>query len=132
MIIRDFFIYSTGRFSIAPGATVTQNIAIQADADFEILQLTYASDIAGGANTNNVFSVPNVSILLIDSGSGRQLSNIPIPLQGFFATARDPFIMPLVRRLSARSTLTVTITSFEAVNTNNLTLNFIGAKVFGG
>lgn len=129
-IQKDFFIYTTGRFSVAPAAQATQNIAIQADADFEIVKLTAFSDLAGAAQTRATQVVPNVNVLITDTGAGRQLMNVAVPLNSMFGTAQEPFILPIPKIIKARSNLQIVITSFEAANTDYLTLNFIGNKIF--
>ncbi len=129
-ISKDFFVYSTGRFAVAAGVAVTQNIAIQADADFEIIKVAFAADVAAAAITNNSYPIPNATILITDSGSGRQLMNVAVALESLFGIGKEPFILPQPRILSARSNIAITVTSFEAVNTNNITLSFIGNKIF--
>jgi len=129
-ISKDFFTYSTGRFAIAPAAAVTQNIAIQADADFEVIKLTYSADVAGAAITNNTYPIPNVTVLITDSGSGRQLMNVAVPLETLFGIGKEPFILPQPRILSARSNIAITVTSFEAANTNNISFSLVGNKIF--
>lgn len=128
--VRDFFVYSTGRFSIAPAVPLTQNISIQADADFEVLKLTFSTDVAGAAQTVANGAIPNATILITDSGSGRQLMNVAVPLISLFGNGFEPFILPTPRVFSARSNIQIVITSTEAANTNNISLNFIGNKIF--
>lgn len=128
--LKDFFVYGTGLFSIAPAAQVTQNIAIQADSDFEILKFTFSADIAGAAITNDTYPIPNVSLLLTDSGSGRQLSNVAIPLEAFAGIGKEPFLLTMPKLLSARANLALTFTSFEAANTLHMSFNLIGNKIF--
>lgn len=130
MKVRDFFIYSTGRFSIANGASSTQNIAIQADADFEVMKLTFSSDVAGAAQTIAGGAIPNATVLVTDSGSGRQLMNVAVPLIALFGNGFQPFILPTPRVFAARSNIQIVVTSTEAANTNNISLNFIGNKIF--
>jgi len=129
-IIRDVYTYTTGRVAVAAGVSVTTNIAIQADADFEIHKLTMFADIAGAAQTDSTRVLPNASILIRDTGSGRQLMNVAVALASLFGTGEEPFIMTVPKIIKARSNLEVTITSFEAANTNNISVNFIGAKIF--
>lgn len=129
-IIRDFFIYTTGRFAIAPAANSLQTINIQKDADFEINKLTFSADIAGAAITGNTFPIPNVTVLITDSGSGRNLMNQAVPLEALFGIGKDVFILQLPRVLMASSQITLSVTSFEAANTMNISLNMIGYKLF--
>jgi hypothetical protein len=128
--VKDFFIYSTGRIAIAPAAAISANIAIQADSDFELLKLAFSCDVAGAAITNNTYPIPNATLLITDSGSGRQLSNIAVPIEAFIGVGKEPFILPMPRIFSARSNIQLTLTSFEAANTDNISINLIGNKIF--
>ncbi len=129
-IVKDFFTYSTGRVAVAQGVSVVTNISIQADADFEILKLTGYADIAGGAETYNTRVIPNALILITDTGSGRQLMNLAVPFFTLFGSGESPFILPTPRLISARSNLQIQFTSFEAVNANNICIDFVGNKIF--
>lgn len=128
--VKDFFVYSTGRVAVANGATVTSNINLQADADFEVLKLTFSADIAGAAITNNSYPIPNATVLITDTGSGRQVSNVAIPLEALLGIGKEPFILSAPRLFTARSTIAVTIVSFEAAVSYNLSINLIGNKIF--
>lgn len=129
-IAKDFFIYTTGRFSVAPAAQTTQNIAISADSDFEITKITYFSDLAGVAQTVNGQILPNCNVIITDTGSGRQLMNVAIAIGAMFGLAREPFILPIPKIIAARSNLQIVVTSFEAAVTPSISLNFIGNKIF--
>lgn len=129
-LVKDFFVYSTGRVAVGAGLSVTSNIAIQADADFEVIKMNFSADIAGASINNNSFPIPNVTVLITDSGSGRNLMSLATPLEALFGTGQNPFILPIPRIISARSNIAITFTSFEAVNANNISLNFIGNKLF--
>ncbi len=128
--IRDFFTYTTGRQSVAAAATVVSNILIQADSAFEIIKLTGAADVAGAAQTSSTRVIPNALILITDTGSGRQLMSAAVPFGALFGDGNLPFILPRPKIIAPRSTLQITITSFEAANTNNISINLIGNKIF--
>ncbi len=123
-------IYSTTFASLAAGGSTTNNISIQADSDFDLLATTYEANIAGAAQTSGTFIYPNITILLTDSGSGRQLMDSAIAVTSFFGNGQFPFILPIPKRFAARSNIVVQASSFEAADTKNLRLSFIGQKIF--
>lgn len=126
----EFFTYATTRFSIAPAATPSQNITIQNDADFLVDKITYAADNAGAAQTDSTRIVPNISVQLITSGSGKAWSNTPVMLPGMIGYASLPFILTKPYLLYANTTLTINFQSFEAANTYNLQLLLHGRKLY--
>lgn len=128
--VKDFFIYSTGRFALGVGASLTQNINLQADADFELLKLTFSADIAGALINNNTYPIPNATVLITDTGSGRQISNVAIPIEAILGIGKEPFILSAPRLFTARSTIAITLISFEAATAYNISINLIGNKIF--
>lgn len=133
IIAKDFFIYQLNFGSLAAGASLTGNFTIDADSDFRLEKLTYFSEIAGGAQTDSTRVIPLVTALITDSGSGRQLSNIAVPISNVFGTGEIPFILGTPRILAARSNITVTIANFSASTTySSIRLSFIGTKLYKG
>lgn len=130
LLNKEFYIYSSNVAALAVAAVVTDNIPIQADTDFVLEKLTFHADIAGAALTDSSRVTPNVSILITDTGSNRQLMDASVPLTTFFGTGEIPFILPQPRVFSANSVIQVQYTSFEAVNTPDIFLAFIGHKVY--
>lgn len=134
-VIEEPFVYSVRYLStdpdpLSPGATVTRQIQIQADADFVIMSAAWEADVAGGAQVQATYNVPNVAILLTDTGNGRQLMDFAQPIGVIFGTGQLPFIWQVPKIMSARSVLTVQATSFEAQVTWDLRLAFHGKKLY--
>lgn len=129
-IYKEFSILSTGRVAVAAAASVSFQLNVPAEADFEAIKLTGFSDVAGAAVTYSTRPVPNVNILITNTGSGRQLMNVAVPFFALFGSGEKPFILPQPMVFSARSVIQIQFTSFEAVNANNIQLDFNGNKVF--
>jgi len=53
-----------------------------------------------------------------------------VPISCLFGTGQLPFIWPVPKLMSARSTLQVQLTSFEAAQAWDITLHFIGVKLY--
>jgi hypothetical protein len=130
-VVRSDFSYSISFPAIAPGQTLTGSIQIQADSDFITHNQTMSADINGAPQTESGQVVPLIEVMLIDTGSGRQLYDRPLSINSQFGNARLPYILPRQRYSFARSTIQVQVTNRSAATTyNNLNLVFNGEKVF--
>ena len=128
---RDFYIYEAEALAIAPAGSANDIINIEADSDFILQKFTYQADIAAAAYTADTTPIPLITIQLIDSGSGRQLMQNPIPVSSFMGNGQLPFILPNPRKFLRNSTIQVAFTNFDAAVTYNLRLAFIGYKIYG-
>lgn len=132
IVLLDFFVYEVPVFaSLAAGASFTNRIIIQADADFEWIQSCYEFDVAAAAFTYSTRPMPNMSIRINDTGSGRQLMNDAVPVTSIFGQPENPYVLPISRTFKANATIEFTATNFDAaVATGNLRLSLIGFKQF--
>lgn len=132
----DFFVYNVDFVAggvpgaIAHGATQNGNFQIEASSDFKLIKLAYFADIAAAAMQLATLVVPNVTLQITDSGSGRNLFNGAIPVPSIFGQGNLPFILPLPRIFRARSNIQIVATNFDAAVDYNLRLAFIGTKIF--
>jgi len=129
-VARDFFVYDTVHSAIVAGTSNTQTIQINADSDFQIEKLTFFADIAAAGQTASSRVIPLVTVLLVDTGSGRQFSDQAVPVNSLFGTGEIPFVLKQPKILLARTSLSVTVANFDAANTYNIRLSFIGSKLF--
>lgn len=136
---RDFYVYEAASGSLTASATATDTIQIEADSNFILQKLAYLTQpVAGTAIAANAIGlvasqriIPQVGIILVDTGSGRQLMQNPIPIPSIFGTGELPFILPNPRLFQRNSTIQVQFTNFDATNTwTNIRLAFIGYKVY--
>lgn len=128
---RDFYIYEAEAIGLASGASTNDVVNIEADSNFILQKLAYQADIAAAAFVAETRPIPNVTLQIIDTGSGRQLMQNPIPIPSFFGTGELPFILPNPRLFMRNSTIQVAFTNFDATVTYNIRLAFIGYKVYG-
>ena len=130
--MKDFFIYGSNFLSIAAGVTQSNSLNIQADSDFDLLKLAFASDLAAGVQTDSTRTIPQCTLILLDTGSGRQLMNQGIDLTTFFGSGNEPFILPMPKRFRANTSLTLSLTNYSTAQTYNVRMSLIGMKVYGG
>lgn len=127
---RDFYIYEAESLGLVSLTSSNDVINIEADSDFVLQKLSYEADIAAAAYTFTTNPIPLISIQLIDTGSGRQLMQNPIPVNSFFGDGKLPFYLPNPRRFERNSTIQVAFTNFDAAVTYNIRLAFIGYKIY--
>lgn len=128
----DFFVYNALFNTITQGTTQTTNIQIQADSDFEIQKLTaFASHDAATEPSQD--SMQYLNVLITDTGTGRQLSDIAVPVRSLFGSAELPFILPNTKILQSRATLSIQVSNISSnFDYDILQLSFIGRKIFRG
>lgn len=127
----DWYVYNVLFTAIAPAGVQTQNVAIEADANFILVKLSGFADIAAAAQTYNTRVVPLVTLQITDTGSGRNLLNGDTAWSNIVGWGEIPYILPIRRKFKANSTIRVQATNFDAAATYNLRLSFSGIKDFG-
>ena len=130
-IIKDHYIYKAIVSSLAAAASTTVTIQLEADADFVLVKTSYFADLAGTAQTDSTRIIPLVHVQIQDSSSGRNLQNLPIPLDSMAGRGELPFVFPIPRIFKANSSIKFTFDNFSAATTyTNIELSLIGFKVF--
>lgn len=131
ILAEDFYVYAIQFTALAANASSTGFIQIEADSDFYVQKLAYFSDLAGAAQTFNTLVVPLVTVTIVDTGSGRQLMNTPIPINDIFGDGRLPYILPTPKLFVKNSRINFTVQNFSAATTyTNLWLCMEGKKIF--
>ncbi|NIT36972.1 MAG: hypothetical protein GTN49_10825 [candidate division Zixibacteria bacterium] len=130
VIAEDFYVYGIQFQTFQSGDTATGFIQIEADSDFLIQKLAYFSNLDDTQVTVQTQDVPLATILIVDTGSGRQLMNIPIAIGALFGDGRLPYILPTPKLFTKNSRINVTVFNFGAVNYEDLWINFEGKKIF--
>src|SRR5882757_7663088 len=88
----DPFSYAAPVFGFTAAQTLTGNISIQADSDFIIQSGTYWVNVANAAQTRATQNLFNGTVILTDTGSGRQLMNQAVPIDSLFGNGQFPYI----------------------------------------
>ena len=126
----DFFVYELDFADLTAGDSATGQFTIQQEADFILTKITVVSDIAGAAVTDSTRVIPLVTLMINDTGSGRNLMNTAVPIPNLFGSGGLPFILPRQRIFVASSVVSVTVSNYSAATDYNLRLSFIGEKAF--
>ncbi len=127
----DHFIYIAKVATLANGASLTAQVAIEASSDFVWLKTAYFADIAGGAQTDSTRVIPLVDVTITDSGSSRNLQNLPVPISSLAGHEGLPQNLSIGRTFAANSNVTFTMTNTSAGTTYaNVKLALIGYRKF--
>ncbi len=127
---KDYYSYVVKWSGLAAGASSPQQIQFDADSDFVWQKATYFADIAAAGETESSQVIPLCTVTMQDLGSGRFLTSNPVPIGAYFGIGVLPFILPQPKVFVARSALQITLTNYDASNTYNVYVAFIGTKVF--
>jgi len=132
-VVREFFTYEVPVFSnlaILVG-TAANNLPIQADADFEWTHGVYEFDLAATSTTFATRFIPNMTLQISDSGSGRFITSAAVPVPSLFGPSDRPRALPITKVFSANSNVVFTAVNFDAaVATGNLRLSLLGWKLY--
>lgn len=132
-VMREFFAYQLPTFAsvAAAGGQQTQNLLIQADSDFEWSVGVMQFDIASTQTTLATYFVPNMTIQIVDSGSGRQQTSAAVPVPTIFGPLVKPTRLPITKVFKANSNVAFTVFNNDAaVATANLRLTLLGWKIY--
>ena len=127
---KEFSIYGVNFAAIAPGTQQQSSFTIDSDGDFFLQKLMYMADIAAAGQQASTRVIPLCTINIVDSGSGRAFTQIPVSLDTIMGSGELPFILTEVKIFPARATVTVQIANYDAANTYNLRLTFGGTKAY--
>lgn len=117
-----------GTTVLGAGQTVTVNIQVQADSDFVITSLAKVATDSPGQTVLVAF-MP-ATVLLTDTGSGRQIMDRPAHIENYFGTGQFARVMDRPYFIRASSTLGVTLQNLDTVNARAVRCAFHGAKIF--
>lgn len=127
---RDWFSYEFAFGSLTTSQTKNLTVQIQADSDFELMQIEATANPNGLAEPWLTSYFLPATIFITDTGTGRNLMQNPVPLSHLVGDGKLPYILPEERIFVAKSTIQVTLVSISAATWDNYYVTFSGAKLF--
>lgn len=128
----DYFWYAnrvTGLSSVAH--TATGIINIDADSDFYCVAFSYQADIGGAILTESTNPIPLVTLQINDTGSGKSLSNIPLPIGTMAGDGKRPYRLVRPRVFLSNATVQLNWTAYQVPGTTyNITFVLHGYKIY--
>ena len=131
---RDLFAYPLTFGALAPGASLSQTIQIDAASDFYWTALEQVTMVTGTttAPTAATLVLPLITIQVNDGGSNRNLFQNPILLPHISGYGSWPHFWRHPRLFKKNSSINITLVNAEATNTYSAVyLTFEGFKVYG-
>jgi hypothetical protein len=138
--VYDYFDYSITPFLAlaaaggtggGAGAPASNQAQIQMDSDFEMTHVFAHVDSAGAQFNIGNMPMANATIVITDTGSGRQLSNNPVPIDCICSNVGSNIIpLPQPKIFTGGSTIQVQLQSFDAAATPNIRIVLKGRKIF--
>lgn len=131
----DFFVYQFPVVSnLAVDANVSVSVQIQNDADFEMRSIGYFFNLADAAFTQQTRPVPNMTLMLTDTGSGRNLFSAAVPIPTIAWNGEGSMReLPWPKIFSRNANISALVTNFDAAaTTGQMYLSLIGRKIFTG
>lgn len=129
---KDFFVYQIPFTSaIAAGGQATNQVTLDADADFLWQKFTCYAAVGSDGQTESTRVVPGLSVIITDTASGRQLMNSAVPLAALIGTGPLPFILPTPKIFQSRGTISAQLQNLTDNTTySQVYLAFVGTKLF--
>lgn len=128
---RNYFAYETdtiAALNAGLGANLTFNIA--GDSDFFWTKFSAFALVGGVGTTRLNDQLPAVTLLLINTTTGRQYSSSATPLANMAGTGELPFILPQITMWQRKSTIQCQLQNVGNQNYSNIYLSFHGIKAF--
>lgn len=128
---KTFFTYESDIVSaLAPASPAVLTFNIAGDSDFFWTKFSAFALVGGAATTISTDNLPAVTMLLINTTTGRQYSSSAVPLPNMAGNGRFPFILPQVTLWEKKSTIQVQLQNIGNATYSNLQLSFLGIKAF--
>lgn len=129
---RDFFTYTIRVQNLAPLGTTPGQFTIDANCDFLWEKATFfPQDNTPTDYTADSAPVPNLTVVITDTSTGRNLMNVPVPAASLFGSGQLPFILPMPKLFKARATVQLlAANNSSAITWGNVYFNFIGTQLF--
>jgi hypothetical protein len=128
---RNFFVYESDTLvALNAGASANLTFNIAGDSDFFWTKFASFALVGGTATLRNADQLPAVTVLIINTTTGRQYSSSAVPLPSISGQGILPFILPQITMWQRKSTIQIQLQNVGSANYSNLYLSFQGIKAF--
>lgn len=103
---------------------------VDASAMFIIESQSYAANTANAAQTEGTHVYPQVTVMIVDTGTSKQWFDNPVLIPMVFGDGRFPFFLPKPRIVPANAQISVVYTNIDAAAGYNLRLAFNGYRLY--
>ena len=124
------YVYPLYFAALAAAGIATQQLPMQANADFLCTGLSYHANIAAAAQVVGTKTVANCEILITDTGSNQQWTQSAVDLENYASNDAKLRPLPYPRLVQGRSALSVVVNNYDAAATYNIKLAFTGVLIY--
>jgi len=134
-LVDIWFAYDFSFGNLLAGASATQSIPTQADANFLWEEMNFTAQLNGASEPISSTIQYPFTLQLTDSGVGRfffagSQGQAAVPLNSIGGSGQFPYVLPTPYLIRAVSTMQAIVTSTSVNQWNNLHLTLIGKKTF--
>ena len=120
------YAYRVNFTDLAAAGEQVKSINISANADFILTSPRYRAKVDDTAND----VIPQVMVLLTDTGSSEQLTNDQVDISTYFGQiGKAPYTIEYPRIISGRSSLSVALSNYSTALTYDIEMTFAGVLV---
>lgn len=117
--------------ALAASGNVILTVNTDQDGDFYWHKGSIFADVANDGTVMDSQELPNLTMLITDGTTQRNLSNVPVSSANYFGTARQPFILSLPYYFAARALITMAVANVSDNKTySSLRISMHGIKRF--
>lgn len=129
----DFYTYTAEFLAVAPNATPSQIIQVDASAQFLLTAIAYQANAipATSTYTESTNPIPLVRVLITDSGSAKQLMNNPVYLSNLGGVRGWPHRLIHPRFFDKSSAIQIQMTSDDGTTWGRIQIALIGFRIYG-
>jgi hypothetical protein len=128
---RNYFIYESDNVAnLAAAASVNLTFNIAGDSDFFWTKFSAFALVGGTSTVRNADQLPSVTMLLLNTTTGRQYMSSASPLANMSGTGSEPFILPQITMWQRKSTIQVQLQNVGSATYSAIYLSFHGIKAF--
>lgn len=117
--------------TIADGASTTVTIQFDQNSTFCWLRTTYSVNVSGDAEELSDMILPEVGLVITDTGNGMAFMSGPVPLYCIGGTGQLPYVLPTPQWIQPNASYQYRFNNFSSASTYiNLQVQFHGFRVF--
>lgn len=117
--------------SLAAGAATTVTIQFDQNSTFNWLRTTYSVNISGDAEELSLMILPEISVVITDTGNGMAFMSGPVPAYAIGGFGQLPYVLPTPQWIQPNASYQYKFANYSAASTYlNFQMQFHGFRVF--
>ena len=130
-LVLEAYGYAVTIPALTAGTSTQVTLNVNGNADFLCLGLCHRSGVAGAAQTVSGKVAPLARLLVTDAASGKQWWSAATDIENVSENGPTPKSLWWPRMVQGKSSLVISVSSYEAANADTFDLLFCGVNVYG-